>query len=120
MKRIILLSVGFPYGNHEPFLRNELRYHKDLILASAYIGDERNAKNNMPDNVNVTLWHKSSFYFRGNKVLRSLAALRAIFTYDFWQEVFSKDIRPIRLHKIITLLSYISKSEKIVDFVSLK
>lgn len=118
MKRIILLSVGFPYGNHEPFLRNELRYHKDLILASAYIGDERNAKNNMPDNVNVTLWHKSSFYFRGNKVLRSLAALRAIFTYDFWQEVFSKDIRPIRLHKIITLLSYISKSEKIVAFVS--
>ena len=118
MKRVILLSVGFPYGNHEPFLRNELKYHKDLILASNYIGDERAAKNNMPDNVNVTLWHKSSLFFRGNKIIRTLVALQAIFTKDFWRELFSKDIRPIRFHKIITLLSYISKSEEIVAFVS--
>lgn len=47
MKRVILLSVGFPFGNHEPFLRGELKYHKQLTLASAYIGDERRAKNNI-------------------------------------------------------------------------
>lgn len=77
MKRVILLSVGFPFGNHEPFLRGELKYHKQLTLASAFMGDERRVKNNMPDDVNITLWHYPSPFFRGNKAARVLSAVGA-------------------------------------------
>lgn len=118
MKRVILLSVGFPYGNHEPFLRGELKYHNNLILASSFIGDERMVKNNIPDEADVMLWHHASPFFRGNKAARVLSALASVFTSDFWRELLSKDIKPIRIRKIVTLLSYISKANKIVAFVS--
>ena len=118
MKRVILLSVGFPFGNHEPFLRGELKYHKQLTLASAFIGDERRVKNNMPDDVNITLWHDPSPFFRGNRTARVLSAAKVIFTPDFWRELHSEDIAPIQPHKILTLLSFISKANEIVSFVS--
>lgn len=118
MKRVILLSVGFPFGNHEPFLRGELKYHKQLTLASAYIGDERRAKNNMPDDINITLWHYSSPFFRGNKAARVLSAVGTFFTPDFWRELHSEDIAPVQPHKVLTLLSFISKANEIVSFVS--
>lgn len=118
MKRVILLSVGFPFGNHEPFLRGELKYHKQLTLASAFIGDERRVKNNMPDDVNITLWHDPSLFFRGNRTARVLSAAKVIFTPDFWRELHSEDIAPIQPHKILTLLSFISKANEIVSFVS--
>ena len=118
MKRVILLSVGFPFGNYEPFLRGELKYYKQLTLASTFIGDERHAKNNMPDDVNVTLWHNPSPFFRGNKTARVLSAAGAIFTRDFWRELRSEDIAAVQPHKIRTLLSFISKANEIVSFVS--
>lgn len=118
MKRVILLSVGFPFGNHEPFLRGELKYHNQLTLASAFIGDERRAKNNMPDDVNITLWHYPSPFFRGNKVARVLSAVGAFFTPDFWRELHSEDIAPVQPHKVLTLLSFISKANETVSFVS--
>lgn len=118
MKRVILLSVGFPFGNYEPFLRGELKYYKQLTLASTFIGDERHAKNNMPDDVNVTLWHNPSPFFRGNKTARVLSAAGAIFTRDFWRELRSEDIATVQPHKIRTLLSFISKANEIVSFVS--
>lgn len=118
MKRVILLSVGFPFGNHELFLRGELKYHKQLTLASAFMGDERRVKNNMPDDVNITLWHYSSPFFRGNKAARVLSAVGAFFTPDFWRELHSEDIAPVQPHKVLTLLSFISKANEIVSFVS--
>lgn len=118
MKRIVLLSVGFPYGNHEPFLKGELNYYKQIILASAFIGDERSAKNNLPQGKNITLWHCPNLFFRGNKFIRTLFAVLSVFTCDFWRELFKEDIKPITIHKVIALLSYISKTNQIVAFVS--
>lgn len=118
MKRIILLSVGFPYGNYEPFLRGELKYYDEIVLASSFIGDERKVRNNLPQDANVELWHYPSRFFRGSKFARILSAVSAIFTDDFWREVHSEDIKPINLKKIKTLLSYISKANETANFVS--
>lgn len=120
MKKIFILSVGFPYGKHEPFLLNELPYHKNAVLVSSFIGSPKAAEYNLPEDLDLEVWHPESMFFSGNKIVMGISAVLCVVSPYFWQELFSKDIEPINIQKIVQLLSCISKAKQIEKYVSKK
>jgi len=119
MKKIFILSIGYPYGTSEPFLQDEVEYHKNVTIFSSYIGtDEVN-----PERWKTTknfLIHPDTSFFKGNRLVLGLSALRTVFTSYFWREVISKDIRPLNIKKIVQLMSCISKANQIVSYFKKK
>lgn len=113
MRKTIILTIGYPYGNFEPYLKDELSFHRDAILVSSYIGDS--TVKNVEDRVEV--WHSSNAFFSGNKFVMIVNALKAIRHPLFWKELVSEGIRPISVRKIIQLLSCLSKADQIRNYV---
>lgn len=120
MKKLIILTVGYPYGTYEPFLKGELYYHKNAVIVSSYIGSKKDETYNLPSNLDIEVWHPESKFFTGNKFSRVYSAIRCLVTPIFWKEFFSEEIRPISIRKVVQLLSCISKAKEIEKFVTYK
>lgn len=117
MIKVFILSIAFPYGKSEPFLKDEMSFYDDAIVVSSYIGDIEQVELNVLDNYNFKLWHPETRFFKGNKLVMSISAILSVFFPIFWKELFSDGIKPINWKKIMQLMSCISKARQISAYV---
>ena len=117
MNRILIFSVGYPYGKSEPFLQDEMEYHAGAVVISSFIGDTASQITRWPSKTDNQLIHPGDLFFKGNKAALYWNGACALFSSVFWKELLSEDIKPINLRKIFQLLSCISKARRIVKAV---
>lgn len=116
MRHIFLLTIGFPYGNSEPFISNELRFCDNLTIVSSYIG--KDVSYDLSKTNNVEVWHLDSPFFKGNKFSFFVKAISSFFSKYFWIELFGSDIKPLNFKKIKQLISAITKARAIFLYCS--
>ena len=120
MKKIYILTIGYPYGKSEPFLQDEIEYYEDVTIVSSYIGDIASQIFRWSEETTNKLIHSDSSFFKGKKSALYLSAVCALFSPMFWKEIVAEDIRPINAKKVFQLLSCISKAQQIIKTVEKK
>lgn len=119
----ILFTDMFPFSKAEPFLIEEIPFHKNkLIIIPTYCGKAKEIRKlNILHAENLSIRRPQSAFFKNNLISRTIYALLSITRKLFWLEVIELyKSNKLTFQRLAQLLSFISRAYKLKNYVEKK